>query len=106
MTEVSFIKYHDEYMFQCAGHTQYSQGNDILCSAVSALCLTLLNYLDGANLEGLISNYYSDTHSGFVSAKFNVDDENRIRVLEAVHAICGGFAMLEEGFPDYISAEV
>ena len=48
MTDVSFVKYRDTYIFQCSGHTGYAAaGEDILCSAVSVLCYTLREYLAG-----------------------------------------------------------
>lgn len=108
MTSVTFDKLHDTYIFQCSGHTGYSVcGKDILCSAVSILCYTLRSYLEGLFGEGIILNYLSDFSSGSVLIRYELSDGADERsVEEAVKAILSGFSLLEENFPDFVTADI
>ena len=108
MTTVSFNRIHDTYLFECTGHTGYSScGRDILCSAVSILCYTMRSYLEGLFEEGIIRNYLSDFSSGSVLIRYELSDGADERsVEEAVKAILSGFSLLEENFPDFVTADV
>lgn len=108
MTSVTFNKTHDTYIFECTGHTGYCVcGNDILCSAVSILCYTMREYLEGLYNEGLLCDFLSDFAPGNVLIRFEFSDgTDEYRIGEAINAILGGFSLLEESFPDYISADI
>lgn len=108
MTSVTFDRIYDTYIFECSGHTGYSVcGKDILCSAVSILCYTLRTYLEGLFDEGIICDFLSDFSAGSAIIRYSFSDgADEIRVCEAVNAILSGFSLLEENFPDYISADI
>jgi len=108
MTNVSFDRIHDTYIFECCGHTGYSvAGRDILCSAVSVLCYTLRAYLEKLSDEGLLSDFISDFSEGNALMRFEYGDlADGARISEAVGAILSGFLLLEESFPDYITADI
>ena len=108
MTEITFTKYHDSYLFDCHGHTEYSTaGSDILCSAVSCLCYTLDDYIRKLYERGDTSLYTSDFEDGNVSIRFiPADTANETAITEAVTAILSGFRLLEENFPDHISTDI
>lgn len=109
MTSISYLTYHDTYIFECSGHTGYADaGKDILCSAVSTLCYTLDAYLQNARERGDIARYISDFSDGNVRIEFECADICREReeaILEAADAILGGFRLLWESFPDHISID-
>ena len=107
MTEVSFVKYRDTYIFQCSGHTGYAAaGEDILCSAVSVLCYTLREYLAGTELDSRLAKLSHTFVPGEVVIEFRPADEGDAALIEAVRAILGGFEILAESFGDYISTDI
>lgn len=108
MTQITFTKYYDTYIFECKGHTGYAScGQDILCSAVSCLCYTLERYLTGAREKGLIESLRSDFEDGSVFISFEyADTAFPFFAEEAVRAIMDGFVLLSESFPDHISADI
>ena len=108
MTAVSFNRIHDTYLFECTGHTGYSScGRDILCSAVSVLCYTMLSYLEGLFDEGILCNFISEFSDGSALIRFELSDgADEGKVLEAVKAVLTGFSLLEENFPDFVTADV
>ncbi len=108
MTTVTFNKIHDTYIFECTGHTGYSvAGRDILCSAVSILCYTLREYLEGLSGEGILSDFLSDFSEGSALIRYELaDGADEKSVWEAVRALLCGFSLLEENFPDHITADI
>lgn len=108
MTSVTFDKLHDTYIFECSGHTGYSVcGKDILCSAVSILCYTLRSYLEGLFDEGILCNFLSEFSDGSALIRFEfTDGADENKILEATRAILQGFSLLEENFPDFVTADV
>lgn len=107
MTEISFVKYRDTYIFQCSGHTGYAAaGEDILCSAVSVLCYTLREYLAGARLDSRLTKFSHTFVPGEVVIEFQAADEGDTALTEAVRAILGGFDILAESFGDYIRTDI
>jgi uncharacterized protein YsxB (DUF464 family) len=108
MTTVSFNRIHDTYLFECTGHTGYSScGRDILCSAVSVLCYTMRSYLEGLFDEGILCNFISEFSDGSALIRFELSDgADEGKVLEAVKAVLTGFSLLEENFPDFVTADV
>ena len=107
MTDVSFVKYRDTYIFQCSGHTGYATaGEDILCSAVSVLCYTLREYLSGAELDSRLGKFRHTFVPGEVVIEFSAADDGDTALTEAVHAILGGFEILADSFGDCIRTDI
>ncbi len=105
MTTVSFDTYYDTGIFQCEGHSGYSEpGSDIVCSAVSVLCYTLDEYLSRLELEGRISSYKREFTDGYVSMEFGYNPYDG-GISDGVEAIMGGFSLLSEHFPEYVTTE-
>ncbi len=107
MTDVSFVKYRDTYIFQCSGHTGYAAaGEDILCSAVSVLCYTLREYLAGTELDSRLAKFRHTFVPGEVVIEFRAAHEEDTALIEAVRAILGGFEILAESFGEYIRTDI
>ena len=104
MTYITHNTYYAEHILECSGHTGFAKrGNDILCSAISILILTLHYYLTEAEKNGLVSNLISDIHSGYANIRFICEGGSEAD--KCFSAITGGFRMLAESFPDYIFYE-
>lgn len=104
MTCISYTNCYDRYILECTGHTDYGNaGSDILCSAVSVLCLTCDAYLSKAYAEGIISNYDSRITSGYAYISFSCDEESP--AISCMEALTEGFRMLSDNFPENISYE-
>lgn len=82
------------------GHSGYSSsGTDIVCSAISILCFTLLNAVMEHRDKPLKMSYQQKDGYFFLNF-FHCNDEG----LKAVfYAVCNGFQMLTEQYPDYVS---
>ncbi len=103
MTNIVYDTYYDTHILECTGHTEYSEGTDILCSAVSALCHALGEYLREAYSEGKIADLKCSMEKGFFMISFRAVEDNP--VLEGVSSVICGFKVLEKGFPEYISLD-
>lgn len=57
--------------FKVEGHANYNSGNDIVCSAVSAITIGTVNALVG---QSLIKPPKTTHHSGYLKAIFDVAD--------------------------------
>ena len=104
MTYITHNTYYDEHILECSGHTGFAKrGSDLLCSAISILCLTLHYYLIEAAENGLVANLMSDVQDGYVNIRFTCPRGSEAD--KCFTAITGGFRMLAESFPDYIFYE-
>ncbi len=104
MTEISFDLCGDTYIFECVGHTGFSaSGSDILCSAVSILCYTLKDFLEDMEADGRISDLICDLRGGTAIIEFRTASDDDTSLLEAVCALLGGFRLLGDNYPEYIS---
>ena len=103
MTKVVYERCYDTHIFECIGHTEYSEGPDILCSAVSILCYTLCAYLEQKEREGKISNLKCNMDKGYAVISFAAEDSNP--VLEGLEAVLCGFRLMGGAFPNYISVD-
>ena len=82
------------------GHSGYSSsGTDIVCSAISILCFTLLNAVMEQQNKPLKMSYQQK--DGYFSLTFFHCND---KCLKAVfYAVCNGFQLLAEQYPDYVS---
>lgn len=76
------------------GHANYSDGNDIVCAAASALAYSWLGFLDN-----YCPDYKSETKSGYLNVKCK-DYSNEVETAFAVIHI--GLAQLELKYPNCI----
>ena len=104
MTRIAYETYYDTHLIECVGHTEYKVGADILCSAVSALCYALKEYLTEAEKAGKVLGLQVSIEKGFFSASFRMSEDSD--ATEGVSAILCGFKVLEGAFPDHISLDM
>ena len=104
MTKIAYETYYDTHLIECVGHTEYTAGADILCSAVSSLCYALKEYLSQAERDGRIMGLSVSLEKGFFAASFRVFEDRS--ALEGVSAIICGFRVLERSFPDHVSFDI
>ena len=103
MTKVAYERYYDTHIFECVGHTEYSEGPDIICSAVSALCFALKEYLMQKASEGIVNNFNCNMAKGYTFISFTAEDGSP--VLEGLEAVLCGFRLMGGAFPNYISVD-
>lgn len=103
MTKIVYETYYNTHIIECSGHTDYSCGDDILCSAVSILVATLKAYLEKGESNGEVSNLKCILQSGQSYITFDCNEDSP--VLCGVDALVMGFEILSDAYPDYISFE-
>ena len=104
MTKIAYETYYDTHIIECVGHTEYTPGADILCSAVSALCYALREYLTEAEKAGKVMGVQISLEKGFFAASFRLTENSDVG--EGISAILCGFKVLEGAFPDHISLDI
>lgn len=104
MTKIAYETYYDTHLIECVGHTEYTAGADILCSAVSALCYALREYLTEAEKDGKIMGLQVHLEKGLFTASFRMGGDSGVS--EGVSAILCGFKVLEGAFPDHVMVDM
>lgn len=96
MTNVTYYRDTNEFSIEFTGHSGYAEhGNDIVCSAISALSQTLV-----AQME-LDADYYdSKIDNGYLWLYAKGDC-----VGFALDTIITGLRLIEQSYPDYIEIE-
>ena len=85
--------------FEVSGHAEYADpGMDIVCSAVSALTITVINSIE----EQCDDDFYSDFHqeTGYISLHFHGEPSDTALIILRLFR-CGMIG-LEESYGDYI----
>jgi uncharacterized protein YsxB (DUF464 family) len=84
---------------QVKGHANYAEsGKDIVCSAVSCLCISLANTLLAAGVDKQC--FRMEEGSFYVSATIV---ENKAYAEGAFDMAVGGLQMIAEQYPDHVS---
>lgn len=105
MIEVTYYREHNRLTIQ--GHALSDEyGKDLVCAACSTMAVTL-----GANIEYLESKGYVTQATAMLDpgkAELSCTPVNRYRdsVKQMFMAICVGFEILANQYPDYISYEI
>lgn len=102
MVEVSFIK--GDYGFETlkvVGHANYNPGNDIVCSAISALTQALIGTLQ--NIPGLKFNNKTVQDGNIFVEIVPFLDENVQRIIDTVFlTVMIGLKQIEKSYPQSI----
>jgi len=94
----------DRFIVSVDGHAGYAPaGEDIICAAASALALTLIEASHRFDEDGALSHFSYSIDKGSVQLDMTVKDWAMERVEAVVDAVTGGFLMLEEHYPEYIT---
>ncbi|SMC19060.1 hypothetical protein SAMN02745134_00742 [Clostridium acidisoli DSM 12555] len=105
MINVIFKK-KDNYLvsFNINGHAEYDyEGYDIVCSAISALCITFANGIT----EVVKVNAKISEHDGYVD--LNLDNQTREQIKRCqvlMETMLLGIKCIEDSYGDYIKLEV
>lgn len=100
MTNIEISEKDGRFELKVEGHSGYaSSGSDIVCSAISILCFTLLNAVLEKN-ERALNMRYQQKDGYFYLYFINTYDE----CLKAVfYAVCNGLQMVAEQYQEYVS---
>lgn len=85
--------------FEVSGHAEYADpGMDIVCSAVSALTITVINSIE----EQCDDDFYSDFNqeTGYISLHFHGEPSDTALIILRLFRC--GITGLEESYGDYI----
>mgnify|MGYP002523793292 CR=1 FL=1 len=93
MTKITYFEDGDEISVDISGHAGYAKKDmDIVCSAISMLACTLLNYL---SIDSDEFNYIQQEGHVWANAKGT-------NVPTAFHVIMTGYHLLEDNYPEHI----
>jgi uncharacterized protein YsxB (DUF464 family) len=104
MTKIYFKKDGDNYISaEIVGHAGFNPGNDIVCSAISALGWTLLGALE--NVDGAEVEY--SVKSGEITCKtFTVDESEKDKVNCIFETVLIGLKQIELAHPENLKIEI
>lgn len=101
---MTHIKWYDNGVLcgvHAKGHAEYNPGNDIVCSAVSAMLQTLY--------AGLEMRCYAKVHHEQEPGWFCVDvgktDKNKDRIETLFDSVIYGLELIAEQYPDNVKME-
>lgn len=105
MINVIFKK-KDNYLvsFNINGHAEYDyEGYDIVCSAISALCITFANGIT----EVVKVNAKISEHDGYVDLNLDNQTREQIKTCQVLmETMLLGIKCIEDSYGDYIKLEV
>jgi len=94
----------DRFIISISGHAAAAPyGQDIVCAAASALALTMLEAVRNFDEHGDVEHFAHSVDKGSVEIDFTVKEWVLERAQTLVDAITGGFLLLEENYPEYVS---
>ena len=105
MIKVKVFKHKDDRYsgFSCLGHAGYADsGEDIVCSGVSALVITIVNAIDA--LAGEQAMVDTDEESGLIALEFVHTPGHDAALL--MDTLVLGISMMAESYSDYIQFEI
>ena len=101
MVKVTYRNKDNEYRLSIAGHAGYRQaGEDIVCSAVSALSYALMGYLELNKEKTAHLTMKHESGSVYISCIGN-------EIIGAAFQMAiTGFEMIAEGYPQNVSVDI
>ena len=113
MTKVVFFKSNDSFWgFEEQGHTGFdASGNDILCSAISAMTMLVINAIEVAYASDVDYEIDEETTNISVSARsalsdYEADERKRYAISGLIMAYYYQLNDLVEEYYDYLDVEV
>ena len=100
MVKVTFYQNRDQQItgFDCLGHAEYAEGNDIVCAAVSALVINCINSVETFTKD----SFQCDTNEsdGMISFRFEgrVGDDS----LLLLKSLLLGLQEMENNYENYV----
>ena len=102
------VKYHRFYnILTVEGHAGSApKGEDLVCSAASILVHTLRANVENMEKAGIIAKPETEIRDGYAKIKCRAVRGNENTVAAVYQAVCVGFEILADKFPDYISFKI
>jgi uncharacterized protein YsxB (DUF464 family) len=101
MTEIRWYQEKALCGVQAKGHAEFNPGNDIVCSAISALLQTLY--------AGLEMRCYARVHheqeSGWFCIDVGIEEKNRDRIEALFNSVIYGLELIAEKYPNNVKIE-
>ncbi|MGN1016679.1 MAG: ribosomal-processing cysteine protease Prp [Faecousia sp.] len=102
------IMYHRGYhRITVKGHAgSAEEGKDLVCAAVSALVLTAVANVQRIEANGCSYSTAITADKGYAEIQVNPKSYFRLSVMQILDAICAGFEVLSQKYPEYVRYEV
>ena len=100
MISVTVGLYCDKFSFAMEGHAGYNPGNDIVCSAASALGQALYGYLDNNRDKITVDRMDKDKGQMHISIKGNAS------LLPAFEVVILGLMQIAKKYPEHVSVKI
>jgi uncharacterized protein YsxB (DUF464 family) len=100
MISVTVGLYCDEFSFAMEGHAGYNPGNDIVCSAASALGQALYGYLD--NNRDKIAVDRMDKGKG----EMHISVKGDTSLLPAFEVVTLGLMQIAKKYPEHVAVKI
>lgn len=104
---IEVIYYREHNRLTVTGHAGSDEyGKDLICAAVSALALTLSANVENMAARDCVCAYTARLDPGDTEISCNPRTRYRSSVRQVFMAVCVGFEVLADKWPDYISYSV
>lgn len=103
MTNVRYSYEGETHRIEVDGHAGYNPGNDIVCSAVSALTYTLANVLTSMVSKNIRVRF--DNGYAVVSVEPEDTAESRAEIENTISTIMTGYCLLEDQHPNNVKVD-
>ncbi|MCD7920906.1 MAG: ribosomal-processing cysteine protease Prp [Clostridiales bacterium] len=100
MVRVTFFQNREQQLtgFDCAGHADYAEENDVVCAAVSALVITCINSVEV--LTGELFTCDTDEEHGMIS--FRLQDGSGSGAQLLLQSLALGLEEMEDNYEEYL----
>lgn len=102
------IVYHKKYnALTMDGHAGSGEpGQDLVCAAASAVAYTLAGNVRQLEAQGALRDCVVDMGSGHAQIRCTACTHSRATVRLVFGAVCMGFAMLAQEYPEFVNLDV
>ena len=100
MVKITVYQNHDQQFvgFDCLGHAEYSDENDIVCAAVSAMTINCMNSIE----EFTDTLFYCDSNETDGMISFRITANNGADAQLLLKSLVLGLAKTERNYEEYI----
>ena len=104
---ITVVYHRDLNRVTIEGHAQSGEiGHDLVCASVSTLAYTLAAFVENMKAAGQTRYPTIELKEGQAIIACNTSNKYKNSVKIAFDAICGGFELLSQSYPDNISYEI
>ena len=104
---ITVLYHRDRTRVSIKGHAYSGEkGHDLVCASTSILAHTIAALVKNMEKEGHIKYPTIEITSGDALIHCNVPSKYKPTVTFAIDAICAGFELLAQSYPDNISYEI